>query len=85
VHDSDENSKTLLDKMRSQTFKSGQPVYTLATGVSLMVFYVYALQCMATVAVVKKETNSWKWPILQLVSMGVIAYLAAWITYQILS
>jgi ferrous iron transport protein B len=85
VHDSDENSKTLLDKMRSQTFKNGQPVYTLATGVSLMVFYVYALQCMATVAVVKKETNSWKWPILQLVSMGVIAYLAAWITYQILS
>lgn len=85
VHDSDENSKTLLDKMRSQTFKNGQPVYTLATGVSLMVFYVYALQCMATVAVVKKETNSWKWPIMQLVSMGVIAYLAAWITYQILA
>ena len=85
VNNADENSKTLLDKMRSQTFKNGQPVYTLATGVSLMVFYVYALQCMATVAVVKKETNSWKWPILQLVSMGVIAYLAAWITYQILS
>ncbi len=85
VHDADENSKTLMEKMRSQTFKNGQPVYTLATGVSLMVFYVYALQCMATVAVVKKETNSWKWPIIQLVSMGVIAYLAAWITYQILA
>ena len=84
VNDADEHSKTLLTKMRNQTFRNGEKVYTLATGVSLMVFYVYALQCMATVAVVKKETNSWKWPILQLVSMGIIAYLAAWLTYQIL-
>lgn len=84
VHDADENSKPLLDKMRGQTFKSGMPVYSLATGVSLMVFYVYALQCMATVAVVRKETQSWKWPIFQLVSMSVIAYLAAWIAYNLL-
>ncbi len=84
VNDADEHSTTLLTKMRNQTFRNGEKVYTLATGVSLMVFYVYALQCMATVAVVKKETNSWKWPILQLVSMGIIAYLAAWLTYQIL-
>lgn len=84
VHDADENSKTLLDKMRSQTFGDGTPVYTLATGLSLMVFYVYALQCMATVAVVKKETKSWKWPILQLTSMGVFAYLAAWVTYNLM-
>ncbi len=84
VHDADENSKPLLDKMRAQTFKDGTVVYSLATGVSLMVFYVYALQCMATVAVVRKETQSWKWPLLQLVSMGIIAYLAAWLTYVIL-
>jgi ferrous iron transport protein B len=83
VNGADEYSKPLLDKMRSQTFKNGVPVYSLATGLSLMVFYVYALQCMATVAVVRKETNSWKWPILQLISMGVIAYLAAWLTYNI--
>lgn len=85
VQDADENSKTLLDKMRGQTFSNGMPVYSLATGVSLMVFYVYALQCMATVAIVRKETNSWKWPLLQLASMGIIAYLAAWLTFNLLS
>ncbi len=84
VQDADENSKTLLDKMRGQTFSNGTPVFTLATGISLMVFYVYALQCMATVAIVRKETNSWKWPILQLVSMGIIAYLASWLAYTLL-
>jgi ferrous iron transport protein B len=48
-----------------------------------MVFYVYAMQCMATFAVVKRETKSWKWPIIQLVYMGVLAYVASWIVYQI--
>jgi len=52
---------------------------------SLMVFYVYAMQCMATFAVVRRETKSWKWPVVQLVYMGVLAYLAAFLTYFILS
>jgi ferrous iron transport protein B len=85
VHDGEENEVKLLDRMRMQTFRDGTPVFTLASGISLMVFYVYALQCMATVAVVKRETGSWKWPVLQLVVMGVIAYLGALLAYIILA
>jgi ferrous iron transport protein B len=62
---------------------TGLPVYTLATGASLMVFYVYAMQCMATFAVVKRETKSWKWPLAQVAYMGVLAYLGAFIVYHI--
>jgi ferrous iron transport protein B len=65
--------------------EDGSPVYSLATGVSLMVFYVFAMQCMATLAVVKKETKSWRWPLLQLVIMGAMAYLGALISYQLLA
>jgi ferrous iron transport protein B len=50
-----------------------------------MIFYVFAMQCMATLAVVKRETNSWKWPIIQLLYMGVLAYLGAFITFTLLS
>jgi ferrous iron transport protein B len=60
-------------------------VYTLATGISLMVFYVLAMQCMSTLAVVKKETGTWKWPILQFVYMTVIAYLFSMGAYYIFS
>jgi ferrous iron transport protein B len=48
-----------------------------------MVFYVYAMQCMATFAVVKRETKSWKWPMIQLVYMGILAYVTSWVVYQI--
>jgi ferrous iron transport protein B len=75
----------LIDRMRNEVKADGTPVFTLASGVSLMVFYVFAMQCMATLAVVKRETNSWKWPIIQLVFMGALAYLSAWITFSILS
>jgi len=57
----------------------------MATGVSLMVFYVFAMQCMATLAVVKRETQSWRWPLIQLTIMGVMAYVSAFITYQLLA
>jgi ferrous iron transport protein B len=85
VNDAEQNEVKLLDRMRMQTFRDGTPVFTMASGISLMVFYVYALQCMATVAVVKRETGSWKWPILQLVVMGIIAYLGALIAYNIVA
>ncbi|MBP7822067.1 MAG: ferrous iron transport protein B [Saprospiraceae bacterium] len=62
-----------------------KPVYTLPTSISLLLFYVFALQCMSTIAVVKKETNSWFWPILQFVFMGALAYIFSWIAYQYLS
>jgi ferrous iron transport protein B len=78
-----ESSGTLRQKMASAKRPNGSPVYTLATGLSLMVFYVLAMQCMSTLAVVKRETRSWKWPMIQLVIMTVMAYLMSWLTYSI--
>jgi ferrous iron transport protein B len=80
-----EETRSLLEKMKQEKNMFGQPVYTLASGLSLMVFYVYAMQCMATFAVVKRETKSWKWPIIQLVYMGLMAYISSWIIFQIFS
>ena len=85
VGDDSEESRPLIEKMRSETYPDGTPVFSLAAGVSLMVFYVFAMQCMATLAVVKRETKSWKWPLLQMGYMGILAYLGAWITFLILS
>ena len=85
VQDDGENQHLLIDRMRTELKPDGTPVFTLASGVSLMVFYVFAMQCMATLAVVKRETNSWKWPMVQLVFMGVLAYLTAWISFMLLS
>ncbi|HSI77887.1 MAG TPA: hypothetical protein VK957_18455, partial [Lunatimonas sp.] len=64
---------------------TGEKVFNQATGFSLMVFYAFAMQCMSTLAVVYRETKTWKWPIIQTVAMTVIAYLAAFFTYQIFS
>ena len=80
-----EETTTLLNKMREAKNEQGEPIYTLATGLSLMVFYVYAMQCMATFAVVKRETKSWKWPFIQLGYMGILAYAVSWIVFQIFS
>ncbi|RKS55532.1 ferrous iron transport protein B [Gillisia mitskevichiae] len=62
----------------------GGPLFTFASGISLLLFYAFAMQCMSTLAIVKKETNSWKWPILQLVIMSAFAYLVALIAFQVL-
>ncbi|MBU3820780.1 ferrous iron transport protein B [Flavobacteriaceae bacterium XHP0103] len=62
----------------------GGPLFTFASGVSLMLFYAFAMQCMSTLAIVKRETNSWKWPILQLVIMSSFAYLVALVAFQLL-
>ncbi len=72
----------LTEKLKRETDRNGDKVYTLATGVSLMVFYAFAMMCMATLAVVKRETKSWKWPLIQVGYMGVLAYLGAFIAYQ---
>ena len=85
VHDADDDPKQLMDKMKAQKRPDGTPTYTLASGLSLLVFYVFAMQCMATLAVVKRETKSWKWPIIQVGYMGVLAYLGAYVTYLIFS
>ncbi|HPF97981.1 MAG TPA: ferrous iron transport protein B [Mangrovimonas sp.] len=62
----------------------GTPLFNFASGVSLLLFYAFAMQCMSTLAIVKRETNSWKWPMMQLVFMSGFAYLTALIAYQIL-
>ena len=62
----------------------GGPLFTFASGISLMLFYAFAMQCMSTLAIVKKETNSWKWPILQLVIMSSFAYIIALMAFQLL-
>lgn len=79
----EENEATLKQKMAAARRADGTPVYTLAAGLSLLVFYVIALQCMSTLAIVKRETRSWKWPVIQFTSMTVLAYLLSWITYII--
>ena len=70
--------------MYAATWPDGSKIYTLAAGLSLMVFYVFAMQCMSTLAVVKRETKTWKWPIIQLLYMTGLAYLMSWIFYQFL-
>ena len=83
--DADENSETLRKKMQTAKREDGTPVYTTATGYSLLIFYLLAMQCMSTLAVVKKETGSWKWPLIQLLYMTGLAYLLSFLAYQILS
>ena len=80
-----ENAETIKEKMSYQRKQNGQLLFNLPTGVSLMVFYAFALQCMSTIAIVKKETNSWKWPAIQFTFMTIIAYISALIVYQTLS
>jgi ferrous iron transport protein B len=81
----EENEGPLKEKMRAAVRPNGQPLYTLATGVSLMLFYVFAMQCMSTLAVVRRETRSWKWPMIQLVYMTALAYIMSFVAYQLLS
>lgn len=85
VEDDGEKQTPLMEKMRQEKRSDGGPVYSLATGVSLMVFYAFAMMCMATLAVVKRETKGWKWPMVQLGYMSALAYFGALITYQILA
>ncbi|MFD2033875.1 ferrous iron transport protein B [Belliella marina] len=81
-----EDEVTLREKMANEVWvDTGEKVFDIPTGISLMVFYAFAMQCMSTIAVVRRETKSWKWPIYQTVVMTGFAYLAALITYQILS
>ena len=80
----DADQQTLRQRMQSARRDDGSPVYTLASGVSLMIFYVLAMQCMSTLAVVRRETRSWKWPGIQLVYMTGLAYIMSLIVYQVL-
>ncbi len=73
----------LEETLRQQRHRDGTPVYTALTAVTLMVFYVFALQCVSTVAVVRRETNSWKWPLFQWAYMGILAWSLAFVTFHV--
>jgi ferrous iron transport protein B len=81
-NDQDEQSATLVSAIRDAKKDDGSPAWTPLTALSLMVFFVLAMQCMSTLAVVRRETNSWRWPIFMLTYMTGLAYVAAMITYQ---
>jgi ferrous iron transport protein B len=81
VEETDNNS--LRQKMSAATHPDGSKVYTLPAALSLMIFYVLAMQCMSTLAVVKRETRTWKWPAFQFVYMTGLAYLMSLLVYQI--
>src|SRR5450432_1205543 len=80
----DADKSTLTQKMQRARKPDGSLVYTLASGVSLMIFYLLAMQCMSTLAVVKRETRSWKWSLIQLAYMTGLAYIMSFIAYQLL-
>ena len=80
----DADKQTLTQKMQQARNPDGTEVYSLAAGISLMIFYLLAMQCMSTLAVVKRETRSWKWPLIQLGYMTGLAYLMSFLAYQLL-
>jgi ferrous iron transport protein B len=79
----EENFEQIRDKMRKDTLANGKPVYSIGVVLSLMVFYAFAMQCMGTLAVVYKETKSWKWPAIQFVYMTALAYVGSLITFSL--
>jgi ferrous iron transport protein B len=80
--ESDSGKRALAQTLREQKRPDGSPLYTPLLAVTLMVFYVFALQCASTVAVVRRETNSWKWPVFQWLYMGALAWILAFVTWH---
>ena len=84
--ESDDDAATIKQRMASElNLETGQRRFNFPVGMSLLIFYAFAMQCMATLAIVKKETKSWKWPIIQLFSMGSLAYICSFLVFQLLS
>jgi ferrous iron transport protein B len=82
----DAEESSVRDRMAAELRQgTTQPMYGTATSMSLLVFYAFALQCMSTLAITKKETNSWKWPAIQFILMTSLAYLGSWLTFHLLS
>ena len=78
-----ESSEPLRAALQAATWPDGRPVFTAATALGLMVFFALCLQCAATVATIRRETQSWRWPAFAWTYMTVLAYLGALVTYQI--
>lgn len=86
VESNDDDPTTIKEKMASEVnLETGKKRFNFPVGMSLMVFYAFAMQCMATFAVVKRETKTWKWPLIQLFGMGLLAYVSSFLVYQLLS
>ncbi|WP_298313708.1 ferrous iron transport protein B [uncultured Aquimarina sp.] len=80
-----DEEETIKNRMAAEISPvTGGPLFNLASGISLLLFYAFAMQCMSTLAIVKRETNSWKWPMVQLIFMSILAYSVALIAYQVL-
>lgn len=79
-----EEESTIKNRMNAEIHPDGTKVFNFATGISLLLFYAFAMQCISTLAIVKRETNSWKWPMIQLIFMSGLAYLSALAAYQLL-
>ncbi|MBF9255278.1 ferrous iron transport protein B [Pontibacter sp. 172403-2] len=79
----EENVSTIKEKLLSEKDANGDPFFTPARGFSLMIFYLFAMQCVSTLAIVRRETKSWTWPLAQLLYMSGLAYVMAFITYHI--
>lgn len=82
--DVDEEDSGLQSQMRAAHWPDGQPVFTLATAMSIMVFFALCAQCASTLMTIRRETNSWRWPLFSFVYMTLLAYLGAWLTYTLL-
>ena len=82
VEESEDDFVSIKDALKNDKKPDGSPTFTVLVALSLMVFYVYAAQCMATFAIVKNETNSWKWPMIMMVYMSALAYFGALLVYQ---
>ena len=81
----EENTKSIREKMLAEVNPvTGKKVFTPALGISLLLFYVFALQCMSTIAVVYRETKHWKWPLIQFIYMGTLAYISSFVAYWLL-
>lgn len=82
--DNEAEEQTVIEKMRADVKPNGEKVFNFATGISILIFYAFAMQCISTIAVVYRETKSWKWTAIQLVFMSGLAYFVSMIVYQIL-
>ncbi|WP_185872132.1 ferrous iron transport protein B [Blattabacterium cuenoti] len=85
VYKIEKKENFLKEKMKKEIlYNTKKPIYNLATGISLLFFYAFSMQCMSTLSVIKKETKSWKWPIIQFIFMTILSYITSFMTYQIL-
>lgn len=85
VEEGEAEQRTVITRLQEEMRPDGTPMFNLATGVSILLFFASAMQCISTFAIVRKETNSWKWAIIQWLFMTGFAYLSAFVAYQILS